>query len=150
MVKDIFVHILEQSEEIFQPYKKEHDSVKDTGEKGKNHVTLTWKFPWKSCSTSCLPYLSPNPKILKAFWKLFLPKWSLLNAQQKEKKWGEKSEKRGEERKLKVKVKTAVSLLNPKTRDFAFCAAWTLQANILHQDQKAMKCTTCKWLYGKF
>ena len=41
MVKDIFVHILEQSEEIFQPYKKEHDSVKDTGEKGKNHVTLT-------------------------------------------------------------------------------------------------------------
>ena len=68
----------------------------------------------------------------------------------KGKKWGEKSEKRGEERKLKVKVKTAVSLLNPKTQDFAFCAAWTLQANILHLDQKAVKCTTCKWLYGKF
>ena len=28
----------------------------------------------------------------------------------------------------------------------------TLQAtcNILHLDQKVAKCTTCKWLYGKF
>ena len=28
--------------------------------------------------------------------------------------------------------------------------ARTSQANILHLDQKAAKCTTCKWLYGKF
>ena len=28
--------------------------------------------------------------------------------------------------------------------------AWNLQANILHLDQKAVKCTTCKWLYSKF
>ena len=27
--------------------------------------------------------------------------------------------------------------------------AWTSQANILHLDQKATKCMTCKWLYGK-
>ena len=33
----------------------------------KNHVTLTWKSPWKSCSIAHLPFLSPNPKILKAF-----------------------------------------------------------------------------------
>ena len=33
----------------------------------------------------------------------------------KEKKWGKESEKIREERKRKVKVKTAVSLLNPKT-----------------------------------
>ena len=26
----------------------------------------------------------------------------------------------------------------------------TSQANILHLDQKAAKCTTCKRLYGKF
>ena len=40
----------------------------------------------------------------------------------KEKKWGKKSEKKGEERKRKVQVKTAVSLLDrePKTRNFAF------------------------------
>ena len=28
--------------------------------------------------------------------------------------------------------------------------ARNLQANILHLDQKAVKCTTCKWLYSKF
>ena len=28
--------------------------------------------------------------------------------------------------------------------------AWTLQANILHLDQKAAKCMTCKQLCGKF
>ena len=28
--------------------------------------------------------------------------------------------------------------------------AQTLQANILQLDQKSAKCTTCKWLYGKF
>ena len=28
--------------------------------------------------------------------------------------------------------------------------AGTSQANILHLDQKAVKCMTCKWLYGKF
>ena len=33
----------------------------------KNHVTLTWKSQWKSCSIPHLPFLSPNPKILKAF-----------------------------------------------------------------------------------
>ena len=27
--------------------------------KAKNHVTLTWKFPWKSCSTSCV-FLKTN------------------------------------------------------------------------------------------
>ena len=28
--------------------------------------------------------------------------------------------------------------------------ARNLQANILHLDQKTVKCTTCKWLYSKF
>ena len=53
-----------------------------------------------------------------------------------------KSEKRGEERKGKVKVKTAVSLLNPKILLSAH--ARTLQADILPLDQKAVKCTTGK------
>ena len=37
----------------------------------KNHVTKTWKLPWKSCSTTHLPFLSSNPKIRKAFLKTF-------------------------------------------------------------------------------
>ena len=56
------------------------------------------------------------------------------------------NEKRGEERKQKVTVKTAVSLLNPKPS----VHARTLQANSLHLDQKAVGCTTCKWFCGKF
>ena len=57
------------------------------------------------------------------------------------KKWGKKSEKRGEEGKRKVKVKTEI-LLSAHAR--------TWQADILHLDQKAMKCTTCKPVCGKF
>ena len=49
--------------------KNEHDSVKDAEKKANNHVTLTQKFPWKSCSSTHLPFLSSNPKILKAFPK---------------------------------------------------------------------------------
>ena len=62
-----------------------------------------------------------------------------------------KSEKRGKERKGKVKVKTAVSLLNPKTVEILLSAhARTSQAGILHLDQKAVKSTTCKRVCGKF
>ena len=44
--------------------------------------------------------------------------------------------------------KTAVSLINPS---FSISArARTSQAKILHLDQKAAKCTTCKRFCGKF
>ena len=66
----------------------------------------------------------------------------------KEKKCDKKSEKGGVERKLKLKIKTAVSLLNLESLFFAH--AQTSQANILHLDQKAAKCTACKWLYSTF
>ena len=70
----------------------------------------------------------------------------------REKKWCKKSEKRGKERKREVKVKTAVSLLNPETLEILLSAAYarTTQADILHLDQKAVKCTTCKRVCGKF
>ena len=80
--------------------------------KAKNHVTLTWKFPWTS-STTHLPFLSANPKILKAFLKTFPTKWSPLNTQQEKKNEERKVKKEGK-RERKIKVKTAVSLLNPK------------------------------------
>ena len=69
----------------------------------------------------------------------------------REKKMSKKSEKRGEERKGKVKVKTAVSLLNPKTVQILLSAhARTSQADILLLDQKAVKCTTGERVCGKF
>ena len=87
----------------------------------KNHVTRTWKSPWKSCSIAHLPFLSPNPKTLKAFLKTLPTKMKPIKCPAREKKkWGKKSEKRREERKRKVNVKTAVSLLNPKTMS-KFC-----------------------------
>ena len=66
----------------------------------------------------------------------------------REKKEGNKSEKRGEEKKRKVKVKTAVSLLNLEI--LLSVHARTSQADILHLDQKAAKCSTCKPVCGKF
>ena len=86
----------------------------------KNHVALTWKSPWKSCSIAHLAFLSPNPKILKAFLKTIPTKMKPTKCPAREKKCGKKSEKRGEERERKVKVKTAVSLLNPKISKFCF------------------------------
>ena len=117
--------------------------------KAKNHVTLTRKLPWKSCSTTHLPFLSSKPKILKAFLKTFPTKMKPTKCPTKEKKWGKESEKIREERKRKVKVKTAVSLLNPITRNLLSAHARTLQANILHLDQKATKSMTCKRLCRK-
>ena len=60
-------------------------------------------------------------------------------------------ERRGEERKQKEKVKTAVSLLNPKTLKI-LCSApsQTSHTDILHVDQKAAKFTTCKQVSGMF
>ena len=49
----------------------------------------------------------------------------------------------GQERKRKVKVKTAVSLLDPKSLEIlVYAHARTSQANVLLLDQKAAKCTT--------
>ena len=54
-----------------------------------------------------------------------------------------KSEKRGEERKGKIKVKTAVSLLNPKFRNVEILLsahARTSQVDILHLDHSRPQC----------
>ena len=52
----------------------------------KNHVTRTWKSPWKSCSITHLPFLSPNPKILKAFPKTLPTKTKPTKCPAREKK----------------------------------------------------------------
>ena len=61
----------------------------------------------------------------------------------REKKNEARKAKKREERKRKVKVKTALEIL-------LSAHARTSQANILHLDQKAAKCTACKPVCGKF
>ena len=112
-------------------YKNEHNSVKETEETAtKNHVTLTWNLHEKLAP---LPtYLSEH--LILRWWKNyrlslvfitlieelpFLIKPTECPASRK-KKWGKESEKRGKERKRKVKVESVVLLLNPKTMS-EFC-----------------------------
>ena len=107
--------------------------------KAKNHVTLTWKF-----------HLILRSKLLLS-WKLFRPKWSLLMPS-KGKKMRQEKWKRGEERKRKEKSRLLCWAFKCKNylKILLSAHAWTSQANILHLDQKAVKCTTCKQLCGKF
>ena len=69
MVKDNFVCYLVQSEEIFQIIPEWTIQSRTPEKKAKNLVPLTRKISWKSCSTSHLPFLLINSKILKAFQK---------------------------------------------------------------------------------
>ena len=95
--------------------------------------------------------LVPLPTYL-SFLKTFPTKMKPSKCPAREKKWGKKSQKGGEERKRKVKVKSAVSLFNPKpVSKFYFLRMPELRKLMgLHLDQKAAKCTTCKRLCGKF
>ena len=107
-----------QSEEIFQTIPEwAQSSQEHQRKKATNHVTLTWKFPWKSCPTTHLPFLSSNSKILKAFWKIFPPKWSLLNAQQKKRNEARKAKKKGR----RESEETAMSLFNPISKLCFLC-----------------------------
>ena len=78
-----------------------------------------------------------------------------MNSQQKKKEMGQEKWIYEEERKKngKKKVKTAVrATFQPKNHleILLFAYAQSSQANILHLDQKAGKCMTCKQLCGKF
>ena len=55
-------------------------------------------FPWKSCSTTNLPFLSSNPKILKAFLKTFPTKMKPTKCPTKEKKNETRKTKKKRER----------------------------------------------------
>ena len=115
----------------------------------KKNVTSTWKFPWKSCSTTHLPFLSSNSKILKAFLTTFPIKMKPTKCPAKEKMVREKQKKRKRE---KAKSESQDCWITFKAKNYLTILlsvyAWTLQANILHLNHKATKCTTCKWLYA--
>ena len=60
-----------------------------------------------------------------------------------EEKKGKKSERRGEERKRKEKVKTAVALVSPKTiLKLCFLRMPELRKLLLYLDQQPAKCMT--------
>ena len=80
-----------QSKKIFQTIQEWARFSQGHRRKKKTPCNIDLEISMKSCSTTHLPFLSPNPKILKAFQKVFPPKWSLLNAQQKRKKLVKKS-----------------------------------------------------------
>ena len=77
----------------FKPYQNEHNSVKDSGEKGKKPCNV--KISMKSCSSTHLPFLSFNPKILKAFLKTFPTKMKPTKCPGEKKKETRKEKKEG-------------------------------------------------------
>ena len=98
----------------FKPYQNEHNSVKDTGEKSKKPRDKDLKISMKILCITHLPFLSPNPKILKAFLKSLPTKMKPTKCPAREKKMRqEKRKKKGGE---KAKSKSQ------DCRNFAFCA----------------------------
>ena len=134
----------------FKPYQNEHNSVKDTGERGKKPCNIDLKISMKILFHCHLPFLSPNPKILKAFPKTLPTKMKPTKCPAREKKMRqEKQKKKGGE---KAKSKSQDCCVTFKTKSYLviLLSARTSQAHILHLDQKAAKCTTCKLVCGKF
>ena len=108
----------------------------------RNHLTLTWKFPRKFCSTAHLPFLSSNPKILKEFLKPLPTKMKSTKCLEREQKRQEKRRKRGGDN-AKSKHQDCCVTFKPQNYlgILLFAHARTSQA-------KAAKCTTCKRLAG--
>ena len=70
----------------------------------------------------------------------------------REKKMRQEKRKRRGQKKEKSKRQDCCVTFKPKTyiKILLSAHARTSQANVLHLDQKAAKCTTCKQLCGKF
>ena len=104
VVMDNLVRRLVQSEEIFQTTP---ECAQFSQGHQKKHVTLTWECPWKSCSTTRIPSLSSNSKILKAFLKTFPTKMKPTKCKRKKMRQEKQRKRRGE----KVKSKSQDSVL---------------------------------------
>ena len=79
----------------FKPYQNEHDLVKENREKGNKPFNIDLKISTKILFQSTgLPFLSSEPKILKAFPKTFPTKMKPTKSPTKEKKM----KMRGEEK----------------------------------------------------
>ena len=113
----------------FKPYQNEHNSVKDTGEKGKKPCNIELKINMKilfHCPPTHLPFLSSNPEFLKAFLKNVSIKMKPTKCQAKEKMKQEKQKKRGLEKAKSRSQNCCVKpnfcfLLMPELRKLIFC-----------------------------
>ena len=65
-----------------------------------------------------------------------------MRQEKRKKMGGEKAKRKSQDCCVTFKLKNVKILLSAHAR--------TLQADILHLEQKAMKCTTCKPVCGKF
>ena len=123
--------------------------MEDTEEKNKkSHVKLLWTFPWKCCSTTHLPFISSNPKILKAFLRTFPTKMKSTKRKKRIKN-GTRKAKKGKGEKVKSKSQDCSVTFKPQNYLEVVLSVHspTSQANILHLDHKAAKCMFFKWFY---
>lgn len=87
-----------------------HDLVKEDEEKSKNLCKVFQKIIMNNFgSTTHLHFIPSNLTIIKAFSGTFLAELKPCKFQQTKKTLGSKSEKKGKERKRKIKVETALS-----------------------------------------
>ena len=113
---------------FFKLYQSEHDSVKETREQGRKPCNIDPKISVKTliCFTTLLPFLSSNPKIVKAFPKTLPTQMKPSKCPAREKKRQEKRKKR--ERK-KVKRKSQDCFVTFKLKNylkiFLSVNAWT-------------------------
>ena len=143
MVKDNFVGQLAQSEEIFQTIPEW--SQFSPGHPRKRQKTMShWPEHFHE-------NLVPLPNYLSVL-KTFPTKMKPTKCPAREKKMRQEKPKRRGREKEKSKSQDCCVTFQPKTciKILLSAHARTSQANGLHLDQKAAKCTTCKWLCGKF
>ena len=143
MVKDNFVSQLVQSEEIFQTIPEWSPFTQ--GDPRKRQKTMShWPEHFHENLVPLPTYLS--------FLKTFPTKMKPSKCPAREKKMRQEKPKRRGREEEKSKSQECCVTFQPKTciKILLSAHAWTLQANGLHLDQKAPKCTTCKRLCGKF
>ena len=103
-----------------------------TSEKGEKPCNVDLKISWKSFSTTCLPFLFPNSKILKPFLKSFPTKMKPTKRPAKQKKLRqEKWKKRGGEKAKSKSEDCCVTFKWTYTEKRTPCT-WTTSVDLVH------------------
>ena len=114
---------------FFKLYQNEHDSVKETREQGRKPCNIDPKISVKTliCFTTLLPFLSSNPKIVKAFPKTLPTKMKPSKCPAREKKKARKAKEEGkkESEKKKSRLLNVTFKLKNYLKIFLSANAWT-------------------------
>ena len=149
VVKDNVACLLGQSEEIFQIIPEWAQFSQGHRRKRQKKCNIDLKISMKIWFHDYLLF-----HLILRSWKLSKKishhNEAYLKPSKRKNMRQEKRKKKGGE-KAKRKSQDCCALLNTKTK-FCFLRMPKLRKlyNILHLEKKAAKCTTCKWLYGKF